>query len=179
MDALIDNTTGSYNTAIGAGALLLNTTGINNTANGCYALLLNTTGSNNTALGYQAGDSISTGTGDIFIGANAGYNETASNAFYVNNIQETTLANDKAYSLLYGKFSGSLASLTGQQLTINGNVGIGTITPQTGFVSMGNVGIGTWTANSALQVIGNVGIGSVAPVWFLGRKPDRHNMFWQ
>ena len=131
LDALFKNTTGSYNAANGAYALFQNTTGTNNTANGYYALSANTIGSNNTALGYQAGDSNITATGGVFIGANAGYNETASNSFYVNNVQETSLANDKAYSLLYGKFSGSLASLTGQQLTINGNVGIGTITPQT------------------------------------------------
>ena len=61
-----------------------------------------------------------------------------------------------------------------------GNIGIGTQTPQTGLaIVSNNVGIGTWTANSALQVVGNVGIGSVIPLWFLGRRPDRHNMFWQ
>ena len=49
---------------------------------------------------------------------------------FVNNIlEESSLANDKAYSLLYGVFSGAAGSLTGQQLTINGNVGINTTTP--------------------------------------------------
>ena len=45
--------------------------------------------------------------------------------------------------------------------TINGaNVGIGTSTPQGGFVvTNGNVGIGTWTAANALSIVGGVGIG--------------------
>ena len=52
--ALLSNTTGSYNTASGAGALLCNTTGNNNTASGLYALQYNTTGNNNTASGSGA-----------------------------------------------------------------------------------------------------------------------------
>ncbi len=47
-------------------------------------------------------------------------------------------------------------------MIIEGNVGIGTATPQGAFVvTNGNVGIGTWVPGSALQVIGNVGIGTV------------------
>jgi len=144
------------------GALVTNITGTNNTANGAYALD-ETTGNYNTALGYDAGYN-ATGTGGVYIGANAGYNDTNSNVFYVNNVQEGSIGQDRAYSLLYGIFSGSAGSLTGQQLTINGNVGIGTYTPQSGFVvTNGNVGIGTWTSGSALNVVGNVDIGSIAP----------------
>src|SRR5229473_1165720 len=46
--SLFGNGTGSYNTAIGAGALDLNN-GDNNTATGVAALLLNTSGTQNTA----------------------------------------------------------------------------------------------------------------------------------
>ena len=69
--ALLNNTTGNYNTAVGAYASRQNTTGINNaavggsalqntttgggnTAMGAYALLENTTGFNNSAYGTQA-----------------------------------------------------------------------------------------------------------------------------
>ena len=69
-DALINNTTGigntalgwrslffnadgSFNTGVGGGALALNN-GTSNTAVGAAALLLNTTGSNNTAIGTDA-----------------------------------------------------------------------------------------------------------------------------
>src|SRR5690242_12758638 len=48
--SLFGNSTGSYNTALGAGALDLNN-GDNNTATGTAALLLNTTGIQNTATG--------------------------------------------------------------------------------------------------------------------------------
>jgi hypothetical protein len=51
--SLLGNSTGSYNTAIGAAALDLNDAD-NNTAIGAAALLLNTTGSNNTATGVDA-----------------------------------------------------------------------------------------------------------------------------
>ena len=45
--------------------------------------------------------------------------------------------------------------------TLNGaNVGIGTSTPQGGFVvTNGNVGIGTWTAANTLSIVGGMGIG--------------------
>src|SRR5438105_11339562 len=51
--SLFANATGTFNTAVGAGALDLNTAD-NNTAIGVAALLLNTTGTNNTANGVGA-----------------------------------------------------------------------------------------------------------------------------
>lgn len=78
-------------------------------------------GGNNTAIGFEAGKANSTGAGNIYLGANAGKNVTTqSNGFFVNNVAQASYANDQLYSLLYGTFSGSAASLTGQQLTING-----------------------------------------------------------
>ena len=53
IDALNRNTTGSHNTATGAGALSSNTASYN-TATGYQALVVNTTGSYNTATGYAA-----------------------------------------------------------------------------------------------------------------------------
>ena len=86
-----------------------------------------TTGVRNTLLGAYAGYSIATsGSRNVMIGQSAGRYETASDSFYVNNIDQSTSAQDKAYSLLYGKFSGSAASLTGQYLRINGSLGINT-----------------------------------------------------
>ena len=153
----------------------------NNTANGVQALFDNTIGSNSTADGYQALYSNQTGSSDVALGYSAGYNEIGSNHFYVNNVAESSLANDKQYSLMYGVFSGSAASTSGQQLTINGNVGIGTGAPggrlevassvTTPFLidSNGNVGIGTIiTSNAGLSVMnGNVGIGTWVPAYNL------------
>src|SRR3990167_2221174 len=126
--ALTANTTGVENTVTGYSSLEFNTTGGQNTANGTFALESNVTGSNNTAVGYKAGVS-SIGSGNLLIGNFAGAYETSSNTFYVNNIDQSNTANDKAYSLLYGKFAGVSATTTGQPLIINGNVGIGTTAP--------------------------------------------------
>ena len=46
----------------------------------------------------------------------------------LNNINQSTTANDKAYSLLYGNFSGSAASLSGQFLDTNGVLNVNTTT---------------------------------------------------
>ena len=51
--SLFSDTSGSFNTGLGAGALILNN-GDSNTAVGAVALLLNSTGAENTAVGTQA-----------------------------------------------------------------------------------------------------------------------------
>ena len=65
--ALLANT-GDENTATGAGALLSNTIGMNNTANGAFALFSNTEGTDNTANGVQAAFSNTTGISNTAIG---------------------------------------------------------------------------------------------------------------
>jgi trimeric autotransporter adhesin len=60
--------TGGNNTASGAGALLSNNTGGFNTANGAFALFNNTIGAGNIAIGYQAGFSLTAGDNNIEIG---------------------------------------------------------------------------------------------------------------
>jgi hypothetical protein len=131
---------GSSNTAYGVSALNLNTTGYSNTANGLYALTNNTTGNANTAYGVSALNLNTTGSSNVALGYAAGYNETSSNHFYVGNVQQSSLANDQAYSLMYGTFSGTAGSLTGQQLVINGNVGIGTTNPTIKLAVSGGTG---------------------------------------
>jgi hypothetical protein len=98
MDA---NTTGGYNTALGAAALDANTTASNNTAIGAYALSGNTEGANNTsvgrdalianttggslvAMGHDALSSNTTGSGHTVIGKDAGANNTTGvrNSFF-------------------------------------------------------------------------------------------------
>ena len=68
----------------------------------------------------------------------------------------TISGNEAIGSAVAGGFSPS------NGLTVQGDVGIGTATPQDGFiVTNGNVGIGTWASNGALIVQqGNVGIGT-------------------
>ena len=66
------NTTGSSNTALGAGSLASNTTANNNTAVGYKAGYANTTGAENVFLGYQAGKAVTTGSYQTIVGGFAG-----------------------------------------------------------------------------------------------------------
>jgi len=76
----VNNTTGLFNTAIGADALNFNTSGSNNTANGVVALEYNTTGSSNTATGVEALVNNTTGSNNTAVGAIAlEFNATGSN----------------------------------------------------------------------------------------------------
>lgn len=72
--SLFGNSSGSYNTAVGAGALDLNTAD-SNTAVGVAALLLNTSGTNNTANGTAA-LVFNNGEGNTATGAFAMYSNT-------------------------------------------------------------------------------------------------------
>jgi len=73
--SLFGNSTGSYNTAVGAGALDLNNAD-SNTAVGAGALLLNTSGTNNTANGTFALVFNDAGEGNTATGAFALYSNT-------------------------------------------------------------------------------------------------------
>jgi hypothetical protein len=159
--ALPVNTTGIGNYAIGYGALSKNTEGNSNMAFGLNALDNNTTGNYNTAVGIDTLINNATGSSNVALGLFAGQNEMGSNAFYVNNIVESTTANDKNYSLLYGKFSGVSGSLTGQQLTVNGLLGVGTTSPSntlevngSGYFT-GNLRGANITATGTLNITGN------------------------
>jgi Chaperone of endosialidase len=75
---LLSNT-GSDNTATGAGALLSNTSGVSNTATGDSALFSNTTGTHNTADGSGALLLNTTGTDNTALGLDALFNNTTGN----------------------------------------------------------------------------------------------------
>ncbi len=117
-DAMLSLTTGNRNTAVGVQALGLNATGTYNTAFGLNALYQNL-GNTNTAFGTESLATNSTGSGNVALGYFAGYYETASNSFYVDNQDRTDLAGGKAGSLLYGTFNATPAS---QTLRINASV---------------------------------------------------------
>ncbi len=70
--ALVNNTTGSFNTAVGDNALFSNTTAEGNTANGASALSANTGGSFNTAIGGGALNMNTTGANNTALGNGAG-----------------------------------------------------------------------------------------------------------
>jgi len=149
-------TSGYYNTGGGYQALNQLNGGLQNTAIGYYAGEQIYNGTDNVAMGYEALYQTANGSKNVSIGNNslvnnssggsnvalgyyaAGYN-TVSNTFYVNNINQSTTANDKAYSLLYGNFAGTAATTTGQFLDVNGKLGVNTSTPLTEFSVVGTI----------------------------------------
>lgn len=122
---LYDNT-GEANSAFGFGALFSNTVGTQNTSVGASSLqLLVGNFSNNTAMGWQSMNQLVGGANNVAYGAFSGKYELGSDAFYINNQDRSNTANDKAYSLLYGKFSVTNNVTTSDQfIRVNGNLGI-------------------------------------------------------
>jgi|SRR5215475_15028365 len=119
---LFTDSTGSFNTAVGAGALLFNNSGLN-TAVGAEALLSNTNGTANTA----------TGLGTLFSNA-IGDSNTANGAFAL--FGNTTVVNNTAIG------DGALQSNT----TGNGNIALGEsaggfLTTGDNNIEIGNLGV--------------------------------------
>lgn len=145
--ALAGNTTGSYNTAVGADAqrntttsptgsfnvsvggatLRYMTSGGQNTAIGYHTGHSTSSGSNNTYLGYLAGENNTIGSRNIFLGSYAGwYNSAVSDQIFINSIDRGSYAGDQTGSPIYIQQNATVSS---QVVTLNGNVGIGTISP--------------------------------------------------
>src|SRR5262245_39465784 len=119
---------GSYNTAVGAGALDLNMAD-NNTAVGVAALLLNTTGINNTALGTAALEFNDSGEGNTATGAFALFSNTEGQfntangefALYFNTTGErNTAIGDSA---LYQNTEGDRNTAVGNTVLLNNTIG--------------------------------------------------------
>jgi hypothetical protein len=108
--------TGRWNTAVGGKSLFSNVYGIRNLALGGHALSDNITGSFNTAVGMYALTKCSYGSLNVALGYHAGHYEQGHSAFYVDNQDRTDTDGDKAGALLYGTFSANPAE---QRLTIN------------------------------------------------------------
>lgn len=115
---LTNDTTGSYNSAIGAGALTLNTTGTENTATGYLALYSNKQGGSNTATGGKAlyGNTASwntaTGYGTLYLNT-SGPGNTADGfkALLTNSTGGYNTA--EGYEALYSNSSGSYNTAVG------------------------------------------------------------------
>ena len=121
------NNTGYLNTAMGTSALENSEGAALNTAIGSLALWRNKNGFGNTALGSSAGHN-AVGNQSVFIGYSAGFYETGSNKLFIDNQERSNEEDARIKSLIYGTFDPDPAA---QKLTINGNVGIGTINPST------------------------------------------------
>jgi hypothetical protein len=108
--AMYWNTLGTYNSAVGYHAIVNNTTGNKNVSLGFFSGRNNTTGSQNSFIGYNTGLGITTGNYNTILGANV-----------------TGLANALSNNIIIADGEGN------RRINVdnNGNVGIGTIAPQT------------------------------------------------
>ena len=136
------NTTGNFNTNAGDNGLFSNTSGIDNSNVGHDGLLSNQTGSYNVNVGdygqYHAVSGWSntsvgayslyntTGQKNVAVGYAAGFWETGSNTLYVDNQPRANLSAERSQALMYGIFGSTPAQ---QYLTLNANVGVGTLSP--------------------------------------------------
>lgn len=130
--ALLQNNTGVGNTAVGYQAAQSGASGSNTSAFGWAALSSVTSGAGNTGIGSRALGSVTTGAGNVALGYYAGYHETGSDSFYVNNQNRSNLSGDRTRSLIYGTFAATAVS---QQLTFN----VGTITATEAAASFGSI----------------------------------------
>ena len=147
---------GSFNVAIGSGALSLTTLANNNMSIGTQSLLNNVVGENNVAIGHRAGY-LSTGSSNIFIGTYAASSTTAGN----NNI---LIGNNL-----------SLASTTSSNQLNLGNILYGVNIDGIGStLSTGNIGIKTSVPSTTLHVVGTTTTTNLA---LTGALTDSGNAF--
>lgn len=125
------HTDGDYNTFLGYRAGYSNMTGVSNTFIGYGAGPSNTIGEYNTFIGYLTGYSNTTGNSNVFLGYEAGFHETGSNKLYISNSSTST-------PLIYGEFDNALVTINGD-LSVTGNLGIGTTSPNEGFEVNGDI----------------------------------------
>jgi len=102
----MNNNYGSYNTAVGNGALQLNTSASNNTAVGYQAGYNNTTGTRNTFVGEAAGYTVTTNNYNVFIGNHAGYNTTGGSNTFVGDYSGYLITSGSK-NIIIGKFDGN------------------------------------------------------------------------
>src|SRR6266446_2967692 len=148
--SLFLDTTGSFNTGVGGGALALNN-GNSNTAVGAAALLLNTTGSNNTAVGT-----------DALVFNDGGSSNTAAGYFALMN--NTTGASNTAIG-----DQALTANTAGNNNTALGNLALTSSETTSDHVCVGTqAGSGITTANNNIIIGHHSGVHSV-----FGQESDR------
>jgi hypothetical protein len=149
------NTSGSYNTAIGWGALVTSASQSSNTAVGANTLASNTSGSDNTATGREALSANSTGGNNTAIGESALANNSTGQ-------QNTALGQNTGAGNVTGSsntFIGMNANVTTDGLTNATAIGFGASVAQSNSMALGgtgtdsvSVGIGTSTPLASLHV---------------------------
>jgi hypothetical protein len=141
---------GQHNTFLGRYAGYSNVTGQRNTFVASNAGRENTSGENNVFVGYDAGRLCNTGSNNVFLGYQAGQSENGSHKLYIDNTSTTD-------PLVYGEFDSNFLAVNGD-LTVDGEVGIGTETPNGPLHVQSDVNIATgssFTDREAPLVVGD------------------------
>ena len=150
--SLFSDSTGSFNTGVGGGALALNTAD-DNTAVGAAALLLNTTGSDNTAVGTDALVNNDSGTNNTAMGSFALFTNTTGNLNTANGLS----------ALLNNTTGSSNTAIGGDALVANttgaNNTAIGTGALSQNTIGNTNIALGGFAGT---QIMGdnNIDIGN-------------------
>src|SRR5437667_324213 len=168
-DALVNNTTGAANTAIGEFALESNTTGIWNTATGYHALSSNTTANQNTAIGSEALFSNTTGNNNTASGNNAllsnttGFNNIATGVDALRNSTTGNYCTATGQGSLFSNTTGRNNTATGQNALRNNTTGSFN-------VALGdNAGFNLTTGSNNIEV-GNRGVAGEANTIRMGKQ---------
>ena len=148
--SLFSDTTGSFNTGVGGGALVLNN-GSSNTAVGAAALLLNTSGNNNTAVGT-----------DTLVFNDSGAANTATGYF----------------ALMDNAIGGSHTAIGSEALTANtsgnNNTAVGNLALQSSQTTSDNVTVGRMAGSGITTADSNIIIGHHSGVHSVfGQESDR------
>ena len=170
--SLFSNTDASFNTGVGAGALVLNN-GESNTAVGAAALLLNTTGVENTAMGTDAlvfnNGSSNTAVGFFALSNNAtGTGNTATGHFALDSNIDGSSNTAVGRVALTSHETGSFNTAIGNQaMELNtsgtGNVAVGSIALSNVTTGDNNVGLGRQAFQNTTGNE-NIGVGHAAGV---------------
>jgi len=153
-DALSSNTTGEYHAAFGYQALDSQTTGTENTAVGYWALQSTNTGGYNTAVGGFAGSDLTTGSNNLFLGVNSGNNlTTGANNVYIGNC--FAFSPSESDVIAFGNGAGERFRITDTGAWyINANTG----TSGQVFTSNGSATNPTWTSLGTMSTQNSTGV---------------------
>jgi hypothetical protein len=161
--SLFSNGIGSFNTAVGGGALTLNNAD-SNTAVGTAALLLNTSGTENTAVGTSA-----------LVNNDTGHSNTANGSFALSSNVQGNRNTAVGFHALENNIAGSNIAVGAEALRSNttgiNNVAVGNISLENSIGGGGNTAVGSSALTSLIQGNTNTAVGDLA----LALNTEGHN----